>query len=128
MSRFIDGLRARLSSHFVVRDATATPAADTRDATFAAYLPDEVAAIEMVSHISTVRRLANGRATRLASRTDLRCSGGLSWKLTMTFYLGLGAAEHAAMEGKIADLALALGGKIAIDEPVERRAAGRRAA
>jgi hypothetical protein len=46
----------------------------------------------------------------------------------MTFYLGLGAAEHAAMEGKIADLALVLGGKIATDKPIERRPARRRAA
>jgi hypothetical protein len=128
MSRFFGGLRARLSSHFVVRDAAETPASDTRDATFAAYLPHETATIEMVSQISHVRRMANGRATRLESRADLRRSSGLPWLLTMTFYLGLGAAEHAAMEGKIADLALALGGKIATAKPAERRPARRRAA
>ncbi|MDP9137643.1 MAG: hypothetical protein M3N38_05645 [Pseudomonadota bacterium] len=123
MSRFFDGLRAKLSCHFTVREIEWTPASDTRDVTFAAFLPDETASIEMVDRISTVRRLANGSAERLESQADLRQSGGLAWRLTMTFYLGPGAAEHAAMEGKIADLALALGGRIAAEDPVERRAA-----
>lgn len=127
MSRFFDGLRARLSGYFVVRDTSAALASETRDFTFTAYLPHETASIEMVFRASSVRRMANGRAERLASRADLERSGGLPWLLTMTFYLGLGAAEHAAMEGKIADLAFALGGRLvtgqSADRPPHRRCA-----
>jgi hypothetical protein len=57
--------------------------------------------------VLTVHGLANGRATRLDTR-DKR-SFGLRWLLPITFFLG--PAEQAAVEEKIADLALALGGR-----------------
>jgi hypothetical protein len=128
MSRFFDGLLARLSEHFAVREAPQSPAGDTHDVTIMVYLPDEDATIEMVCRIQAVRRMANGRATRLESRADLKRSGGLPWLVNMTFYLGPGAAERAALEGRIADLARALGGRMAAENPAERRTARHRAA
>jgi hypothetical protein len=128
MSRFFDGLRARLSQHFVLREAPASAPDDTRAVTIAAWLPDEISTIEMVSRIQAVRRMANGRAIRLESRADLKRSGGLRWRVEMTFYLGPGAAERAALEGRIADLALALGGGIAAEPPAQRRPVRQRAA
>ncbi len=82
----------------------------------------------MLTRISAIRRLANGHAVRLKSKAELRRSAGLPWQLIMTFYVGAGAAEYAALEGKIADVALALGGSLTGVKATASRTGRRRAA